>query len=259
VRVPSGINYVWRLVATGLAFGGLGVGGLVLALTIIPLVSFTALDPQLRARRAQAVVRLSFRVYVWALCAFGVVRLEVLGGRRLADCRGKLIIANHPTLLDVVLIMSLVPNLLCVVKHQLWRNPLLGPLVRVAGYIRNDQEPESFIENCRAALAAGNNLLMFPEGTRSVPGRRLRFHRGFAHIATLTGADVQPITITCCPITLVKGQAWYVIPDRPPAFRVEIDENLQTKEFLGAAPRSIGARRLLSHVESFYVGKLQHG
>lgn len=255
----SHINYGWRLLATGFAFAALGVGGLLLALTAIPLATLGASDPQLRVRRAQRVVRASFRIYVFVLRLLGVIRLEVAGEERLADCRGSLIVANHPTLLDVVLIMSLVPHAQCVVKHQLWRNPLLGPLVRAAGYLRNDQEPGIFIEACRAALAAGNNLIIFPEGTRSVPGRRLRFQRGFAHIATHTGASLQLVTITCSPITLVKGRPWYVIPERAPIFRVSVEERLEADRFLGAGSRALGARRLVSYLETYYVGKLQHG
>ena len=70
------------------------------------------------------------------------------------------------------------------------------------------------IEKCRVNLAAGNNLTIFPEGTRSVPGEPLDSQRGFAHIATLTGVNLQPVTITCEPITLVK-RAPYIDPRFP--------------------------------------------
>ncbi len=252
-------DYLWRLVATGLAFSALGIGGLTLALGIVPLATALTRDPQSRTRRAQQIIRASFRLYVFMLRILGVIRLEVTGAERLAACRGHLIVANHPTLLDVVLIMSLVPDAQCVVKHQLWRNPFLGPIVRAAGYIRNDGEPQMLVARCREALAAGNNLIIFPEGTRSVPGRRLRFQRGFAHIATLTGASLQLVTITCDPITLVKGQPWYIIPDQPPTFRIEIDERIEPARFVAGGRRALGARRLVSHLESYYVGKLKHG
>jgi 1-acyl-sn-glycerol-3-phosphate acyltransferase len=254
VPTVSRIDHLWRLAATGLAFAALGLGGFVLALTVIPLATTFMSDRRARERRAQGIIRASFRCYVAALQWLGVLALEVRGAERLASCRGNLVIANHPTLLDVVLIVALLPNARCVVKHQLWRHPLLGPLVRVAGYLRNDQEPQAFIENCRAALDDGSNLVIFPEGTRSVPGSRPRFHRGFAHIATLTGADLQLVTITCDPVTLVKGQAWYAIPAKPPTFRIEIGERLRAKAFLDAPTRARGARRLVSYLESYYVG-----
>ena len=154
--------------------------------------------------------------------------------------------------------MSLVPRAQCVVKHQLWKHPLLRPVVKATGYIRNDHEAEVFIEKCREALACGDNLIIFPEGTRSVPGKPLRLQRGFAHIATLLSVNLQPITITCKPITLVKGRPWYEIPECAPEFRLEVDKNIEIDTFLNYGPRALAARKLVSHLEAFYHGKLSH-
>jgi 1-acyl-sn-glycerol-3-phosphate acyltransferase len=259
VTLLKEIDRLWRLFATGIAFAAMGLGGVVLAIVVIPLASLPMRNADARARRAQAIIRASFRFYVAMLRLLGVINLDVVGEAQLENCSGSLIIANHPTLLDVVLVMALVPNAQCVVKHQLWRNPFLGPVVRVAGYIRNDEEGERFIESCRQALARGANLIIFPEGTRSVPGRAPHFQRGFAHVATMTGAGLQLIAITCDPITLVKGQPWYVIPERRPTFRVEIAERIEAKPFLDVGSRALGARKLVSHLESYYGGKLKHG
>jgi len=67
-----------------------------------------------------------------------------------------------------------IPNAVCVVKAKLWSNPFFGGVVRAAGYIRND-EPETLMRDCAACLAAGLPLIIFPEGTRTVPGERLHF------------------------------------------------------------------------------------
>jgi 1-acyl-sn-glycerol-3-phosphate acyltransferase len=250
--------YLWRLLGTGLAFAELGIGGVVLALTVIPLVTLFVRDEQARNRRAQAIIRGAFRLYVGLLRLFGILKLELVGAERLSSCRGCLVIANHPTLLDIVLIMALVPDAQCVVKHQAWRNPFLRPVVGAAGYIRNDMAPEAFVERCRDTLAGGSNLIIFPEGTRSVPGKQLRFQRGFAHVATLTSATLQPLTITCNPMTLIKGEPWYKIPERAPCFRIEVSEQIDTRQFLGVRSRALGARDLVSHLESLYTRKLEN-
>jgi 1-acyl-sn-glycerol-3-phosphate acyltransferase len=243
---------------TGLAFAGLGIGGFLLATIIIPVATLLQRNEAIRRCRAQRIIRANFRFYVRMLQWLGVIKLDVIGAEKLLAASGNLIIANHPTLLDVVLIMSLVPNAQCVVKRQLWRNPLLRQLVKIAGYIRNDLEPEIFIEACRMGLAAGNNLIIFPEGTRSVPGEPLHFQRSFAHIATLTGSSLQPVIITCDPITLVKGRPWYDIPRRVPRFCVEADDLIVTSSFYGVGRRARDARALVSHLEDYYRGKLTH-
>lgn len=253
------VNYWWRLLATGFAFATFGIGGFILATAVIPMATFMPRDPHVRARRAQALIRASFQVFILMLRAFGVIRLEVTNPDRLARCRGHIIVANHPTLLDIVLIMSLVPHAQCVVKHQLWRNPFLRPVVQAAGYVRNDLEADILVAKCQEELAACSNLIIFPEGTRSVLGLKRRLQRGFAHIATLTEADLQPLTITCSPMTLVKGQPWYEIPRRTPEFRIEVDKRILIKPFLDFSPRALAARKLVSHLESYFDAKLNHG
>jgi 1-acyl-sn-glycerol-3-phosphate acyltransferase len=253
--------YLWRLLWTAFAFAALGVGGFVLAMTVIPAVTLFIRDRQTRHRRAQHIVRSSFHLYIAMLRMLGVLKLEVVGGEKLSACHGKLIVANHPTLIDIVFLMALLPDATCVVKSELFRNPLLSPLVQAAGYISNDHDPEVLIELCRETLATGNNLIIFPEGTRSVPGKPLHFQRGFAHIATMTGVKLQPITITCEPITLVKGEPYYKIPDSQPRFRIEVANEIDTKEFLSfsADSRARAARKLVSYLESDYGRRLNHG
>jgi 1-acyl-sn-glycerol-3-phosphate acyltransferase len=153
---------------TGIAFAAIAIGGAGLAATVIPAATLLSRDTLTRMRRAQAIIRASFQFYIRVLQAPGVISLEVIGAEKLAECRGHLIIANHPTLLDVVLIISLVPRAQCVVKHQLWRTPFFRPVFEVTGYIRNDCEADVLVARCRKTLAAGNNLIVFPEGTRSV-------------------------------------------------------------------------------------------
>jgi len=243
----------WRVPATGFAFALLGLGGLFLAVTVFPLVAAMSRCESVRLRRTQATIRQSFRAYLAVLRFLGVIRLEIVGRDRLAGCSGALIVANHPTLLDVVLLMALVPNAQCVVKHALWKDRFLGPVVRAAGYIRNDTDAESFVGNCRDTLARGNNLIIFPEGTRTVPGQRRHFQRGFANVALMAHIDLQPIRIDCDPITLTKGVPWYQVPKRRAAFRVSVGERIAIAPFLACGSRAVGARRLAGHLETYFT------
>jgi 1-acyl-sn-glycerol-3-phosphate acyltransferase len=257
--VPTNpLNYLWRLALTGVAFAALGLGGFVLSVTAMPLAAAFARDRSGKARLAQAVVHHSFRLYVAALKVVGLIRLEVSGAARLGAMRGSLIVANHPTLLDVALIMALVPRACCVVKDELWRHTLLGRLVRLAGYVSNASEGERFVAECRAVIEAGENLIIFPEGTRSRPGVGFRFQRGFAYVAALGRINVQVITITCEPSTLLKGQPWYRIPERAPQFRVAFGTEVEVAPFLDSRPPAIAVRNLVTHLETYYGERLAH-
>jgi 1-acyl-sn-glycerol-3-phosphate acyltransferase len=249
------LSYAWRVPATGFAFAAIGLGGLAMSLSLFPLIRLLSREAALRQRRTQAAIRASFRLYIGMLRVLGLMRVETVGAERLGACGGVLVIANHPTLLDVVLLMTLVPNAQCVVKSGLWRNRFLGPVVRAAGYIRNDLSAEELIGRCGEVLRQGNNLILFPEGTRSTPGRPCRFQRGFANLALLVPADLQIVHIACEPLTLTKGVPWYVVPERRAVFRVTVGERVASAPFMRYGSRALSARRLTSTIETrFAVG-----
>jgi 1-acyl-sn-glycerol-3-phosphate acyltransferase len=89
---------------------------------------------------------------------------------------------NHPSLLDAVLVISRLPKVVCIMKAKIWDNPLLGAGARLSGYIRNDS-PVSMIKLAAKELEAGHQLLVFPEGTRTVNKPINPFKGGFAVIA----------------------------------------------------------------------------
>jgi 1-acyl-sn-glycerol-3-phosphate acyltransferase len=244
------LDHAWRVVATGLAFAFIFVGGGLLAATVLPCL---ALWPGDSRQRSQRVIHLTFRFYLATLQAIRLLRLETEGLDRLADSGGAIVVANHPSLLDVVMLMAFIPRAHCIVKHQLWTSRLLGGLVRRAGYIRNDLDGEQMVAACRENLARGTALIVFPEGTRSRPGAPLRFQRGFATLAVLTGAPVLPVLITCDPPTLTKGEAWWTVPARRPLFRLLVGARLDTAALTGSAPRALAARRLTRGLEQQYA------
>jgi len=250
------IRQAWRVLATGFAFACFFLGGAALAGVVFPLLAIRA---EGREDRTQRLIHHVFRLYLAMLRGLGLIGLEVIDGERLAACEGKIIIANHPTLLDVVFLMALTPRVCCIVKHELWDNRYLKGVVRAAGYIRNDLDPDATIAACRETLDRGNNLIVFPEGTRSRLGEPLHFRRGVANLAMMTGAVIQLVVITCKPLTLTKGEPWYRVPPRRPRFRLEIAHPVDIQRFMAYPHRGLGARRLMQELHEFYTGRLARG
>ena len=253
------LNYLWRLIATGMAFAALFGGGALLALTAFPIVHIITPPGHRRRERNQFLIHLLFRLYIRMLLLLGLIDLRVDGEQKLQQVAGHLIVANHPSLLDVVLLMMLIPRAQCIVKKELWDNRYLGRVVRGAGYIRNDLEIDAMLMACRNAVADGNSLIIFPEGTRTLPCEPMHLHRGFANIATLLQVPIQLVTITCDPPTLVKGENWWVIPRRRPLFHVEVGDCLDSAAWSDSKHRSLAARRLVRHVEAYYAERLISG
>lgn len=254
-----GADFIWRLAGTGLAFAAFSVGGLGLALVGFPLVDLSTRSPLQRRERYQSLIRGAFKLFLWCLRGLRILDFSAIGVDDLKNARGVMLVANHPTLLDVVFLMALTPRAQCIVKGELFSNPFLGRVVSGAGYIRNDLEPEALVDACRAALAEGRNLVVFPEGTRTKPRERVRFRRGFAHIATLLRADIRYVLITCVPATLAKGDPWWAIPERRPVFAISSGGLLQGETWKIHEHRSIAARTLVRSLEGYYNERLANG
>jgi 1-acyl-sn-glycerol-3-phosphate acyltransferase len=244
-----------RIAGTAISFAVFGIGGLFLALVCFPVIRLSARSAREREERAQYLVHRAFRFHVWVMKKCGVCTLSVQGAERLREPGGQLIVANHPTLIDVVLIGSLMPQLDCLVKTEAWRNPFMRGAVRAAGYVPNDLG-ETVVEACAARLREGRSLLLFPEGTRSLKGVG-PFHRGAAHVALLSGRPIRPLVIACHPRFLSRGQHWYDVPDRPMAFSIEVGEPIDPRRLTGEdESRGFASRKLTAALRDFYQARL---
>jgi 1-acyl-sn-glycerol-3-phosphate acyltransferase len=136
-------------------------------------------------------------------------------------------IANHPGLLDATFILAQLPDAICIFKPAIMRNPVLGPAARMAGYVAGDTGVD-LIRDVASRVAAGNSLLVFPEGTRTVPGHTLNpLKPGFALIAARARAPVRVIIVRSPPDLVPKGWSWWRAPQFPSyvdiTLRSEID------------------------------------
>jgi 1-acyl-sn-glycerol-3-phosphate acyltransferase len=240
----------WRMFATGLSFALFGLGGLLLRALVFPVLSL-GLAPARRAAAARAVVRLAFRAFVGVMRWLGVLRYEIHGLEKL-ERGGLLILANHPTLIDTVFLMAFVRNADCIVKAALWKNPFTRGPVLAAGYIRNGGGAE-LVDACIGSLQAGNNLIVFPEGTRTAQGGAVEFKRGAANIAVRGNRAVTPVVIRCEPPTLRKGEKWWRVPPRQARFRIDVKDDIEVRAFSGGVSEVIAARRLTGHLEHYFM------
>jgi len=248
------LSRYWRVPATGFGFALFGLGGTFLSLTVFPVLYFIPFKPAWRARYTRKVNAWVFRNYVWILRWLGLLSYEFHQIEQLRK-PGQLIIANHPSLLDVVFLMGLT-DASCVVKGSLWRNPFTALAVRSADYISNN-DPALF-NRCLATLKAGQSLIIFPEGTRTKPDEPLSFHRGPSNVALSAGVAITPVVIRCEPATLLKNQQWYEISAQPPHYTISVMPAFDTACFMPEGTmQSMAARQLTRELVAYFTRQLQ--
>ncbi|PKO89587.1 MAG: 1-acyl-sn-glycerol-3-phosphate acyltransferase [Betaproteobacteria bacterium HGW-Betaproteobacteria-12] len=210
-RRPAG-NPLWRayeMLAMGLGLGLLA--GLCLAWLPFALLLTRLLPAAHGQRLGRWMIMAGFRVYLRLLEIFCACRFDLGDLDRLRGEGALVIAANHPSLLDAVLIVSRLPNAVCVMKAALLDNLLFGAAARLARYIRNNA-PLEVILGAREELRAGAQLLIFPEGTRTVSFPIDPCTPSTGLIASRSGAPVQALLIEFS--TPYLGKAWPLF--RPP-------------------------------------------
>ncbi len=249
------LDYGWRLIATAISFFAFGLGGLMLRVVCFPLMRLLLRNTHNRVRYVRLVVHYSFRGFIWLMRTLGVLRYRIIGVEKL-NRSGLLILSNHPTLIDVVFLISLVPNASCVVKSMLARNPFTRGPVTAADYICNDVG-SGLIEDCIRSVGAGHNLIVFPEGTRTPVDGRMRLQRGAANIAVRGAYDITPVVIRCEPLCLTKGRPWWKIPARRADFIIEVKDDIPVAPFIEAAhcEAALAARRLTDYLGNYFHGE----
>lgn len=252
-KALNALFYGWRLLATGLSFVVFAIGGLLIGLVVYPLMLLV--PARHKNQVGQYIIHLSFLGFAKMMWLLGIYSITINNKNRIQKS-GLYMVANHPTLIDVVLLLSIIKQSDCVVKSALANSIFTkGPLL-VAGYIINDS-PQQLIDDCVSRLKSGRNLLIFPEGTRTRNLNRLQFKRGASLIAFDAYHDITPITIKCQPRMLAKHQKWYKIPRQKPHFTIDVREQLDISEMTGRdEPRSMGSRKINQYLLDYYKQEL---
>lgn len=254
------LDHGWRLFATGLSFVVFGLCGLLFSIAAFPL-SCAWPHRASRQRAVTYVIHVFFRALVYALRRAGVMELGTTNAARLRANGPVIVTANHPTYLDVMVLLSLMPRACCVVKNAHWGNPCFWGIVRAAEYVSN-ADPAGLVDDCAKQLANGYSIIIFPEGSRSPERNRLHaFSRGFAYIALQARTPILPVLMHCDPPAFAKHMRWHDVPPR--AFRMTVNvldpiavEQLASHE----APPALAARSVTSAIEAHITQHLvEHG
>jgi 1-acyl-sn-glycerol-3-phosphate acyltransferase len=242
--------WLWRLVATGLSFALFGLGGLLLRVLIFPTLGLLSRNAEDHRRRSRQAIQSSFRFFVGFMHRTGVLTYSIQGAERLGQ-PGQMVIANHPSLIDVVVLISQIPDATSIVKQSLWHNPFIRGPLRAAQYISNSGSFD-MLEEAAQVLRDGQTLVVFPEGTRTTPDQAPNFHRGAAAIALRGARVVTPVTISVSPTTLTKAEPWYRIPSRRFHFQLRVGQDIDPQQFADQGPPPVASRKLNDFLHQHY-------
>jgi len=185
--------YAYRVFAKLFAFFIFGLCSVILGMFVLPLMR-CVLHPRTRFQKhGRRTISAALRLFVFIMHSLKIVDVKADNCEKYRHLSSKIIVANHPSLLDVVILFSLIPNADCIVNANLGNNILRG-IVRQL-YILNSRKFDDIINTCKESLNHGNCLIIFPEGTRTPRYGKVILKKGAARISLACGCNIIPVHI----------------------------------------------------------------
>ena len=241
--------------AMGMLFFAFGTMILVGLLFMMPVVLVALAFHRLDRERVQGVNRVWMGWWLKGLALAGLMKVEQIEGRPVDP--PSVIVANHPGLFDVIVLITEIPRMSVMVKRSLVQKLPLGPLLWSAGYVYGPRKGDlkdlkDFFGRAEDMLRQGYHFMIFPEGTRSPKGGLLPFKSGAFVLARRAGVPIQPVLIENDPPFLPHEDRWYwPLPVRSPVKVRFLDP---------IPPPERGAeRKLASRMEDMFRRKLGIG
>lgn len=222
------------------------IGALCLLWSLLALALYPLLPKAFGRALGRMAIMLIFRTFLTILVISGRFRFDLAELDAIKDEKSLIIAPNHPSLWDVVLIVSRLPDVACIMKAEIIGNLFLGGGARLAGYIRNESL-RRMIMLAVDDLERGGRLLLFPEGTRTVRHPIGPLKGSIGVIARLARVPVQTVLIEADSPFLTKGWPVYKMPRLPLTYRVRLGRRF-------AAPEN--SALFMAELEQYFASEL---
>lgn len=177
------------LLSTIIAYSYFVFGCIILTITTI-IMTITPVKKDLKKYILHRMIRAMSASLIHLM--FNVKKVYIHREKAALD-KPALIIANHQSFLDIMLILMLHPKIVIMTNNWVWNSPIFGRVIRFADFYPSDAGAENSAEHLKGLVDKGYSIMVFPEGTRSQTGKIARFKKGAFYIAEQLGLDILPI------------------------------------------------------------------
>lgn len=197
---------IWGLLRTSFCFGSFLLGCILLRL--LTFVLYLVPVPKVRKRRL--ICSLIGKICDGILTVSKQIRVIRRNPYGEKFEKPAIVIANHQSFMDILVMLSLSPRIVMVTNKWVWRSPVFGGLIRYAGFIYTGDGVEVNVDHIRQRIDEGFSVVIFPEGTRTYDGLLKRFHKGAFHLSETLNADIVPVVLYGTGNIIAKSQPFNV-------------------------------------------------
>ena len=203
------MKYFRSLIAI-FCFGIFGLGSVLLNFILFPFIKNNKI-------LCSDIIHCVWKFFLYLMMFLGLFRLDI---KNLNEIHNKVIVATHPSFVDIVILIGLIPRTTCVVKKELAQNPILKNIIGSI-FITNDVDIEELKNDTKKMLDLGFNFVVFPTGRRHRKDEHLKMKKGAALIALNAGKNIVPVKISNNGDFLYIHEPFYAVNSRCITFELE--------------------------------------
>ena len=219
-----------------------GIGAVILNFLLFPFIKNNK-------ELCSDIIHNTWRFFVNLMMFLKLLRLDV---KNLEKIENKVIVSTHPSFIDIVILIALIPRSTCFVKKELAHNPILKNLV-TSIFITNEVELDELKSESKKMLDRGFNVIIFPSGIRHRRDEFPKIRKGASLVALNAGKNIVPVKVFSDRDFLFINQPFYAVSDRCVNFEIEQMREINIADFIGES-EIITKQRLTHKIEEELYG-----
>ena len=219
-----------------------GIGAVILNFLLFPFIKNNK-------ELCSDIIHYTWKFFVNLMMWLKLFRLDI---KKLGKIKNKVIVSTHPSFIDIVILIALIPRSTCFVKKELAHNPILKNLV-TSIFITNVVELEELKSESKKMLDRGFNVIIFPSGIRHRRDEFPKIRKGASLVALNAGKNIVPVRMFSDRDFLFINQPFYAVSDRCVNFEIEQMREINIADFIGES-EIITKQRLTNKIEDELYG-----
>ena len=219
-----------------------GIGDVILNFLLFPFIKNNK-------ELCSDIIHNTWSFFVNLMMFLKLFRLDV---KKLEKIENKVIVSTHPSFIDIVILIALIPRSTCFVKKELAHNPILKNLV-TSIFITNEVELDELKSESKKMLDRGFNVIIFPSGIRHRRDEFPKIRKGASLVALNAGKNIVPVKMFSDRDFLFINEPFYAVSDRCVNFEIEQMREINIADFIGES-EIITKQRLTHKIEEELYG-----
>ena len=152
----------------------------------------------LMLRRNKTLAKKNFhfvthKLVKWLINHVDGAKFSIKGKQFASSSKPVMYIANHESLLDLLIVLALQPKMIVITKNWVHKNLVFGWISQALNCYSVSDGLDNLVPKLQNLINLGYSIVIFPEGTRTLDGKVLRFHSGAFYLADKLNLDIQPL------------------------------------------------------------------